>query len=152
MSTIKITNKLTQKIIEKPQSINKEVVYNGSIMITETDLKGVITFANRKFLEMTGYSKEELIGAPHTINRHPDMPKMAFKEMWASLKKSEPWHGVVKNLRKDGRYYWVEVWIQPKYDCDNTLTGYIAGRKVLYEGDKNRYTFIYKELLEKEMS
>jgi len=79
---------------------------------------------------MTGYSKEELIGSPHNINRHPDMPKAAFAQLWETIKRGEMWEGYVKNMRKDGKYYWVIVWIKPKLDDEGNIVGYIAGRKV----------------------
>jgi len=79
-------NLITGLEITKPQPINEEVPFNGGVMITETDKAGIITCANRKFRELTGYTKEELIGTPHSINRHPDMPKAAFKGMWETIK------------------------------------------------------------------
>ena len=126
----KVINLKTGEIIEKPQPIDEEVPFDGGVMITETDTAGIITYANRKFREMTGYSSKELIGAPHSINRHPDMPEEAFEEMWSTIKRGEYWEGYVKNLRKDGRYYWVIVWIKPKFDDNGNIIGYIAGRKV----------------------
>ncbi|MGC9351941.1 MAG: PAS domain S-box protein, partial [Sulfurovum sp.] len=73
-----IKNTKTGKEITKPDPIDEEVPFDGGVMITETDTSGIITYANRKFRELTGYTKEELIGSPHNINRHPDMPKAAF--------------------------------------------------------------------------
>lgn len=125
-----ITNLRTGQKIVKPEPVDEEVLFDGGVMITETDPAGIITFANRKFREMTGYTNEELIGAPHNINRHPDMPKAAFKQMWETIKSGKSWEGYVKNMRKDGRYYWVIVWIQPKFDDHGNITGYIAGRKI----------------------
>jgi PAS domain-containing protein len=75
----KIKNIITGKEITKPDPVDEEVKFDGGVMITETDPSGIITYANREFREMTGYSKEELIGSPHNINCHPDMPKAAFK-------------------------------------------------------------------------
>ncbi|WP_456323526.1 PAS domain-containing protein [Hydrogenimonas sp.] len=125
-----IVNSITKQKITKPEPVDEEVPFDGGVMITETDLAGIITYANRKFREMTVYTKEELIGSPHSINRHPDMPKAAFKQMWDTVKSGEMWEGYVKNMRKDGKYYWVIVWIKPKFDNNGNITGYIAGRKV----------------------
>jgi len=125
-----IKNIKTGQEIRKPDPVDEEVVFDGGVMITETDTAGIITYANKKFREMTGYTKEELIGAPHNINRHPDMPKAAFKGMWETIKKGEYWEGYVKNMRKDGKYYLVVVWIKPKFDADGNIVGYIAGRKI----------------------
>jgi PAS domain S-box-containing protein len=136
--------------ITKPDPVNEEVLFDGGVMITETDTAGIITYANRKFREMTVYSKEELIGAPHSINRHPDMPKAAFAKMWETIKRGEMWEGYVKNMRKDGKYYWVIVWIKPKFDNEGNITGYIAGRKV---PDRNMIKKIeqeYRQMLENE--
>ncbi|MBA1420742.1 MAG: PAS domain-containing protein [Epsilonproteobacteria bacterium] len=99
-------------------------------MITETDKAGIITYANRKFRELTGCTKEELIGSPHNINRHPDMPKAAFKGMWETIKGGNYWEGFVKNMTNEGKYYLVIVWIKPKLDENGEIVGYIAGRKI----------------------
>ncbi len=125
-----ITNLITKEKITKPVPIDEEVLFEGGVMITETDPTGIITYANRKFRDMTGYSKRELIGSPHSINRHPDMPKEAFRQMWDTIKAGRMWEGYVKNMRKDGKFYWVIVWIKPKFGDTGEITGYIAGRKV----------------------
>jgi len=125
-----VKNIITGKVISRPEPIDEEVKFDGGVMITETDPKGIITYANRKFREMTGYTKEELIGSPHNINRHPDMPKAAFKQMWETIKDGNYWEGFVKNMRSDGRYYNVLVWIKPKVDDEGNIIGYIAGRKI----------------------
>ena len=129
-----VKNIITGKEIQKPEPVDEEIPFNGGVMITETDKNSIITYANRKFREMTGYTKEELIGSPHNINRHPDMPKAAFKEMWSTIKEGNYWEGFVKNMHADGRYYHVLVWIKPKIDKDGEIIGYIAGRKI---PDKN---------------
>ncbi len=125
-----IINSITNEKIVKPDPVDDEVLFDGGVMITETDTNGIITYANKKFRKITGYDKEELIGSPHSINRHPDMPKEAFKGMWQTIKEGEMWEGHVKNMCKDGRYYWVVVWVKPRYNGDGELIGYIAGRKV----------------------
>ena len=125
-----VKNIITGQEIVKPEPIEEEVKFDGGVMITETDPKGIITYANRKFREMTGYTKEELIGSPHNINRHPDMPKAVFKQMWETIKSGNYWEGFVKNMRSDGRYYNVLVWIKPKVDDEGNIIGYIAGRKI----------------------
>ena len=125
-----IKNLITGLEITKPQPINEEVPFNGGVMITETDKAGIITYANRKFRELTGYTKEELIGTPHSINRHPDMPKAAFKGMWEMIKDGNYWEGFVKNMTSEGKFYLVEVWIKPKLDSGGNIIGYIAGRKI----------------------
>ena len=125
-----IKNIITNNIITKPEPIDEEVVFDGGVMITETDRAGIITYANRKFRNLTGYTKEELIGSPHNINRHPDMPKAAFKGMWETIKNGNYWEGFVKNMTAEGKYYLVVVWIKPKLDENGEIIGYIAGRKI----------------------
>jgi len=127
-----IENTITGEKIFKSLPVDKEVLFDGGVMITETDPRGIITYANRKFREMTGFSKKELIGSPHSINRHPDMPKGAFRGMWKTIASGKVWRGYVKNMRKDGKFYWVLVYIQPKIDENGNIAGYIAGRKVAY--------------------
>jgi len=141
-----IKNIITGQEITKPDPMNEEVPFDGGVMITETDTSGIITYANRKFREMTGYTKEELIGSPHNINRHPDMPKVAFKGMWDIIKSGEYWEGYVKNMTKDGKYYLVVVWIKPKLDNNGKIVGYIAGRKIPDREKMAKALAQYKEL------
>ncbi len=85
-----------------------EVPYpDGRLIVSTTDTHGVITHCNSSFVEMSGYTREELIGAEHSILRHPDMPAVAFEELWDDLQAGMIWRGYVKNLRKDGACYWV---------------------------------------------
>ena len=148
----KIKNLITGQEIIKPEPVDEEVPFDGGVMITETDTAGIITYANKKFREMTGYTKEELIGSPHNINRHPDMPSAAFEDLWNTIKRGEYWEGYVKNMRKDGKYYWVIVWIKPKFDDNGNITGYIAGRKVPDRKMVERMEQQYKEMKEAESS
>ncbi|HEX5709724.1 MAG TPA: PAS domain-containing protein [Sulfuricurvum sp.] len=134
----------------RPTPIDEEILFDGRSLISETDTKGIITFINRKFTEMTLYTKEEAIGQPHNILRHPDMPKAAFEEMWKIIKTGKTWEGYVKNLRKDGKYYWVVVNIVAKRDESGEIVGYIASRK---KPDRIRLQTIinqYKAMLDEE--
>ena len=89
-------------------TVDSEVPFpEGKLIVSLTDTAGIITQANRAFVEMSGYEREELIGQPHSILRHPDMPAVAFKGLWDDVQAGKKWHGYVKNLRKDGAYYWV---------------------------------------------
>ena len=137
-------------MIKRPEPIDEEVVFDGRSLITETDLKGIITFVNRKFVEMTGYSKQEAIGQPHSILRHPDMPKAGFEQMWKLIRDGKVWDGYVKNLRKDGKYYWVDVHIVPKKDENGTIIGYIASRKVTDPKRLESTILQYKKLRDAE--
>ncbi|MEE8587784.1 MAG: PAS domain-containing protein [Sulfurimonadaceae bacterium] len=137
-------------MIKRPEPIDEEVIFDGRSLITETDLKGIITFVNRKFVEMTGYSKQEAIGESHNILRHPDMPKAGFEGMWKLIKEGKVWDGYVKNLRKDGKYYWVNVHIVPKKDENGTIIGYIASRKVTDPKRLESTIIQYKKLRDAE--
>ena len=102
---------------------DEEVAFpEGRLIVSRTDLQGIITHANDAFVEMSGWSHDELIGAPHHILRHPDMPKVAFKGLWDTLSAGQKWHGYVKNLRKDGKFYWVYATAVP-----NTRNGVVVG-------------------------
>ncbi|HRK84928.1 MAG TPA: methyl-accepting chemotaxis protein [Alcaligenes faecalis] len=96
-------------------------------LISKTDLKGRITYANAAFVAISGFSREELIGKAHNIVRHPDMPPEAFQDLWDTLQKERPWMGVVKNRRKDGGFYWVYAMAVPIYE-HGTVTGYASVR------------------------
>ncbi len=137
-------------MIKRPEPVDEEVLFDGRSLISETDLKGIITFVNRKFVEMTGYSKKEAVGQPHNILRHPDMPKAAFEGMWKIIKEGKTWEGYVKNLRKDGKYYWVIVTIVPKKDENGNIIGYIASRKMPDRNHLQKIIRQYEEMLEKE--
>ncbi|HEO97853.1 MAG: PAS domain S-box protein [Campylobacterales bacterium] len=141
-----VINRRTFEKVYKAAPVDTEVIFDGGVMITETDLRGNITYANRKFIEMSGFSREELIGAPHSINRHPDMPKGAFRAMWKTISAGEIWHGYVKNMRKDGKYYWVVVYIQPKVNQEGHTIGYVAGRKVAQPEAIEEVQQVYRQL------
>ncbi len=121
--------------------------FSKYIIYSKTDLFGVITEASIAFQEMSGYSKEELVGQPHNIIRHPDMPASAFKGMWAVLNLGKVWSGEVKNLKKDGGYYWVKAFIAPIFDKTGCRTGYIAIR---HDITAMKDTEAKKELLRKK--
>lgn len=82
-------------------------------LISTTDTRGIITYANDRFIEICGYSAQELIGSPHNIVRHADMPSAAFKELWEKLKSGQSWRGIVKNRSKNGDFYWVDAFVSP---------------------------------------
>ena len=141
-----IKNLISGKTVTKPNPVNVEVPFDGGVMITETDTAGVIVYANRKFRQITGYTKDELIGSPHSINRHPDMPKAAFEGMWKTIKSGSYWEGYVKNMTNEGKYYLVVVWIKPKFDENNNIVGYIAGRKIPDKDSMQKALNLYKEM------
>lgn len=100
----------------------------GRLIVSRTDPEGIITHVNQSFIDMSGYSREELLGAPHYILRHPDMPPVAFKGLWDTLANGEKWQGYVKNLRKDGGFYWVKATVIPNIR-NNKVVGYTSVRR-----------------------
>ncbi|MCD6433526.1 MAG: GGDEF domain-containing protein, partial [Sulfurimonas sp.] len=98
------------------------------IIYSKTDLKGVVTEVSDAFCEISQYTRDELLGKSHNIIRHPDMPKSSFKDMWETIENGKVWNGEVKNRKKDGSYYWVEVDISPEFDENGNMFSYIAIR------------------------
>ena len=124
-----IDYKRSQRQIKKSTKLlqeYKDAVDEGSI-VTKTDLKGIITYVNEPFCELTGYKQEELIGKPHSIVRHPDMPKETFQELWKTIvKKKKSWSGKIKNLKKDGSTFWINALIKPILDEKGNITEFIG--------------------------
>jgi len=130
-------------------------------LVTRTDKKGKITFASKAYRDMTKYSKDELIGAPHNIVRHPFMPETAFKKMWDTIQRGEHFNALVMNLRKDGLHYWVDVHVDPIDENGNVVSdpskiaGYVAIRREPTREEIEEAYELYKamrkaELLEKD--
>ena len=109
--------------------MQEHVLKSDDFLVSQTDDKGVILFANEDFCKVAGYTLEELVGKPHNVVRHPDMPKAAFKDLWETVKKNNIWTGYVKNRTKDGGYYWVFATVFPKYDNINQKNTYISCRR-----------------------
>ena len=116
-------------IVKKSKELNKSIsIMSRYVIYSKTDLKGIITEASDAFCKMSQYTREELVGRPHNIIRHEDMPKSAFKDMWKTIKSGKTWNGEVKNRKKDGGYYWVEADISPECDEEGNIFGYVAIR------------------------
>jgi len=113
--------------INEPVTQNEREFKPGTILVTKTDLKGKITFLNKDFINISGFSLEELLGQPHNIIRHPDMPVEAFEDLWRDLKAGRAWGGYVKNRSKNGDYYWVLASVTP-FEEDGKIVGYISVR------------------------
>lgn len=101
---------------------------NGKLIVSRTNLAGTITHANEAFVQMSGYTREELIGVPHCVLRHPEMPRAAFKDLWETVSAGNKWHGYVKNLRKDGSFYWVYATVIANVR-DGEVVGYSSVRR-----------------------
>jgi aerotaxis receptor len=99
----------------------------GETLVSTTDLKGRITYCNAGFIHVSGYTREELLGQPHNMIRHPDMPEEAFRDMWETIASGRPWTALVKNRRKDGAFYWVRANVTPLME-DGHPIGYMSVR------------------------
>jgi len=140
------TNKrLTKK--DRPKAIDEEIIIpDEEVLISVTDPKGKITDANEIFVKISGYSKDELVGSQHNMIRHPDMPKIMFKIVWDRIKDRENVMAVVKNLAKDGRYYWVVTDFITKVDADRNVINYTAYRRPVHNKVKDAVIPLYKAL------
>lgn len=120
-----------------------------SYILSETDEHGIILYANELFCEMAGFQQEELIGQPHNIVRHPDMPRIAFQGLWDDLRSKGFWTGFVKNRRKDNGHYWVYATALRKVHPDGRIT-YLSVRVKPSRSDVERCEKLYSELCAKE--
>ena len=138
--------------IERPTPIDREVQWDKTkTLISETDVKGTITNVNDVFCAVAHYSPSELIGQPHNLIRHPDMPKLIFKLLWDNLKVGNNFVGVIKNLAKTGEYYWVVTDFEMRRDAMGNITHYIGRRKSVPEAAINNYLApFYESLLKME--
>jgi len=135
-----------------PTPINKEIKLNPKrYIVSKTDAKGIIEYGNDYFVEISGYTEAELIGQPHSIVRHPDMPKVVFKMMWERINRAQNIMAVVKNMAKDGSYYWVVTEFEPKVDpITNEIISHTAFRKAAPQKAIDVMEPIYQKLIEIE--
>ena len=117
----------------------------GAYLVSQTDTKGVIVSVNKAFADISGFSESELIGSPHNIVRHPDMPAEAFADMWQTLKDGHPWRAAVKNRSKDGSYYWVKAFVVP-VSHDGKLEGYLSVRTEPSENEIRQAEALYADI------
>ena len=128
---------------------HEEPFPEGRLIVSRVDLAGIITHANDAFVEMSGYGHEELMGAPHYILRHPDMPRVAFADLWKTISDGKKWHGYVKNLRKDGSFYWVYATAIPNVR-QGRIAGYTSVRRKPSRKKVEELSAVYVELLTQE--
>lgn len=121
-------------------------------IVSKTDTKGNITYGNRIFIEMAGYSENELLGAPHNIIRHPDMPRLVFKLLWERIQAKKEIFAYVKNLSKDGSFYWVYANVTASFDNSGNIIGYYSVRRKPNESAIAVVSDLYKKMLEAEKS
>jgi aerotaxis receptor len=125
---------------------DSEISLSASIVITSTtDVKGAITYVNQDFLDISGFSRDELIGKNHNIVRHPDMPPAAFGDLWATIKENKPWMGLVKNRCKSGDFYWVDAFVTPVAK-NGEISGYESTRVKANKFLTNRAESLYKKI------
>ena len=124
---------------------NQETVLDDySFLVSETDARGILKFANEDFCTIAGFSVEELIGKPHSLVRHNDMPRAAFKDLWQTVQRGDIWDGYVKNATKDGGYYWVYATVYP-FESSDGSKGYLSCRRKATREEIDEHTALYKQ-------
>ena len=132
----------------RPTPINHEVPFpDNEFIVSKTDLKGKIVYGNALFIKLSGYTEEELLGAPHSILRHPDMPKAVFKLLWDTIQAGNEIFAYVKNLAKDGSYYWVEAQVTPSFDDNGKIMAYHSVRRKPSSKTINMIAQVYSQML-----
>jgi len=121
----------------------------GELIVSQTDVPGNITMCNEAFVHMSGWSREQLMGAPHSILRHPDMPKAAFADLWTTVDQGKRWSGYVKNLRRDGGFYWVYATVIPKI-VDGAVVGHTSVRREPSRDKVEELAAVYVTMLAEE--
>ena len=128
------------------QTLGNEILLDTkAFLVSETDEKGIIKFANDEYCKYAEYDLNELIGQPHNIVRHPDMPAAAFQDLWDTIRKGEKWRGFVKNLSKSGKFYWVFATVYPYTSCDGS-NGFISCRRRVSKAESEKYNELYKSM------
>ncbi len=137
--------------MERPTPNNDEIEVKAvDIIVSKSDEEGNIEYANPIFYKLSGYNKRELTFAPHSILRHPDMPKVVFKYLWDELKKGNEVHAFVKNMTKNGSFYWVLAYVRPALNPDGSFRNYVSTRKMMSLAARKAIEPLYAKLLEIE--
>ena len=129
---------------------NEKIMHKDDFIVSKTDLKGKITYCNEIFIKFAGLSEKELLNKPHSIVRHPDMPKIIFKFLWDRIKDKQEIFAYVKNLSADGGYYWVYANVTASVDSNDNPIGYYSVRRKPSSNGLDKIKSLYKTLLEKE--
>lgn len=119
-------------------------------IVSKTDLKGKITYCNEQFLQVSGFEEAELIDQPHNIVRHPDMPRSVYRFMWETLQQKQEFFGIIKNLCKDGSYYWVFANITPSFDTKSAHIGYYSVRRYPSQQSIDFVIPLYQQMIAEE--
>lgn len=128
-----------------PVTKNEVEFQEGTKITSKTDLKGIITYVNEDFLRISGYTEKEVMGQPHNLIRHPDMPKAAFQDLWDTIKTQHSWIGIIKNRCKNGDYYWVDANVSPIYQ-DGQHIGYMSVRTKATKEQIRKAELLYAKL------
>ncbi|MTW18305.1 PAS domain S-box protein [Rhodoplanes serenus] len=135
----------------QPRPTHREVHFDpDDLIVSKTDLKGRITYANRVFCTVCGYSEAELLGQPHSIIRHPDMPRAVFKLLWDTIQNGQEVFAYVKNMARSGDFYWVFAHVTPSYDGQGHIVGYHSNRRVPERRAIEAIAPVYAEVLREE--
>ena len=124
----------------------------GDFIVSKTDPKGIITYGNPIFIEFSGYSETELIGTQHNIIRHPDMPRAAFKLAWDTIQSGKEFFAYVKNMSKDGGFYWVFTHITPDFGPGGDIVGYTSVRRCPKRAAVEKVEPVYRQMLQAEQA
>jgi PAS domain S-box-containing protein len=120
------------------------------LIVSKTDLKGHITYANRTFIDIAGFTEEELLGQPHSIIRHPDMPRCVFKLLWDTLQSGQEIFAYVKNMSRNGDHYWVFAHVTPTHNSHGKMVAYHSNRRVPGRNEVELFSGLYEQLLGEE--
>lgn len=124
----------------------------GDFIVSKTDTRGIITYGNPIFIEFSGYTEQELLGSQHNIIRHPDMPRSAFKLAWDTIQSGKEFFAYVKNMSKDGGFYWVFTHITPDFGPSGEIVGYYSVRRCPKRSAIERIEPVYQKMLAAEQS
>lgn len=138
---------MKQKIT--PTSVERQLG-DEDFIVTKTDAKGRILYANRIFIALAGYAEAELLGSQHNIIRHPDMPRSVFKLLWDHIEAGQEFMGYVKNMAKDGSFYWVLATVTPDRDAERNIVGYTSVRRKPRPEAVQAAAGLYREMLAAE--
>jgi len=130
----------------------ERLMRENDFIVSKTDAKGIITYGNPIFIEFSGYCEEELLGSQHNIVRHPDMPRAAFKLAWDIIQSCKEFFGYVKNMAKDGSFYWVFTHITPDFDPQRHIVGYTSVRRCPKREAISKVEPLYRQMLQAENS
>lgn len=133
-----------------PLTGKERFLAHDKIIVSKTDTKGKITYANLTFLEIAGYTEKEVLGRPHNIIRHPDMPRTVFKLLWDTIQQGQEIFAYVINRAKNGDHYWVFAHVTPTFDAQGTITSYHSSRRCPQRKAVDAVIPVYRELREEE--